>query len=121
MLILLGMVAAGCNATDGIGAPRENPSVRASTTAEQRGLALATTRCAACHAVNGAMSPDKNAPTFETIVNTPGLTAETLRAWLGNSHNFPEMMNFEIAPEHIEDLSAYMLTLRDPGYRPPIQ
>lgn len=86
------------------------------------GLAFAQARCAACHAVvAGRASPNPDAPAFEAVVNTPGLTAATLTPWLQDSHNFPAMMNFAIAPGQIADLAAYMLTLRRDDYRPPIQ
>ena len=44
-----------------------------------------------------------------------GLTRETLSAWLRGSHNFPDMMSFSIDADRIDDLSAYMLTLRESG------
>ncbi len=88
---------------------------------ELRGQAFARTHCAACHAVDAAISPKPEAPPFETIVNTPGLTAETLKPWLQDSHNYPEIMKFAIAPAQVDDLTAYMLTLKNPRYRPPIQ
>ncbi|PBN42924.1 cytochrome c [Sphingobium sp. D43FB] len=94
---------------------------RAENTAAKRGMAFARSHCAACHAVGTGMSPKPEAPSFEAIVNTPGLTAETLKPWLRDSHNYPEIMNFAIAPTQIDDLAAYMLTLKNRAYRPPIQ
>ena len=89
---------------------------------EARGLAFAKARCAACHAVaEGQASPNAEAPAFATVVNAPGLTPASLSGWLRNSHNFPDKMNFTIADREIADLSAYMLTLRDAHYAPPIQ
>ena len=88
---------------------------------EQRGLAFADARCAGCHAVTPGISPNPQAPPFAAVINTPGLDLATLRPWLQNSHDFPAMMDFAIEPEHIDDLAAYMLTLKDPAYRPAIQ
>jgi mono/diheme cytochrome c family protein len=87
-----------------------------------RGLAFVQARCSGCHAVTpGRSSPNPEAPSFETVVSTPGLTAATLKPWLRDSHNFPAMMNFAIAPDQIDDLAAYMITLQHHDYKPPIQ
>src|SRR3546814_1878195 len=88
---------------------------------QRQGLAFAQKHCSACHAIDTGISPKPEAPSFEAIINTPGLTAQTLNPWLQDSHNFPEIMNFEIAPEQIDTLAAYMLTLNNADYRPPIQ
>src|SRR3546814_9512741 len=73
-------------------------------TAQRQGLAFSQEHCSACHAIDTGISPKPEAPSFEAIINTPGLTARTLNPWLRNSHNFPEIMNFEIAPEQIDTL-----------------
>ena len=89
--------------------------------AEERGLAFARQHCSGCHAVGaGQSSPNVEAPTFETVVNTPGLAAATIKPWLRDSHNFPAMMNFTIDPDQIDDLAAYMMTLQRGDYVPPI-
>jgi mono/diheme cytochrome c family protein len=83
------------------------------------GLAFAQQRCAGCHAVErNRLSPNPEAPPFESVVNAAGLTAATLKPWLRDSHNFPAMMNFTIEPQQIDALAAYMLTLQRPDYRP---
>lgn len=90
-------------------------------TSVQRGLALAQQHCAGCHAVAAnAASPNPEAPSFEGIANAPGVTAQTLRRFLRDSHNYPAAMNFTIKPAHIRDLANYTLTLRRPGYKPDI-
>lgn len=87
-----------------------------------RGLAFVKANCAGCHAVTaGRSSPNPDAPPFEAVVNTAQLTAATLKPWLRDSHNFPAMMNFAIAPDQIDDLAAYMITLQRSDYSPPIQ
>jgi hypothetical protein len=70
---------------------------------------------------SGRASSNPEAPSFEAIVNTPGLTAATLGPWLRDSHNFPAMMDFAIAPDQIDDLAAHMLALQRSDYTPPIQ
>lgn len=91
------------------------------TQQEARGYAYAKANCAACHGiVANASSPNPEAPPFEQVVNVTALTARTLEAYLRDSHSFPRQMAFEIDPGKIDDLTAYMITLRRPGYNPPI-
>lgn len=92
----------------------ENPAAR-------RGLAFAQSHCVTCHAIDAGVSPRPETPSFETIANTSGLTDDTLKFWLRDSHNYPEIMNFTIESGQIDDLAAYMLTLKNPAYTPPIQ
>lgn len=80
-----------------------------------RGKAFAQAHCSGCHGVlPNQFSPNPDAPPFENIVAKEGLTPETLTYWLRHSHNFPEIMNFEIADDQVDALAAYMLTLRQP-------
>ena len=65
-------------------------------------------------------SPNPGAPPFARIVNQEGLTAETLSSWLRDAHNYPEEMEFYLEGREVDDLVAYMLTLREANYRPPI-
>lgn len=88
--------------------------------AEWRGQKFARNRCSDCHGVEPwQLSPVPSAPTFEAIANTPDLTKGTLTQWLNESHNFPREMYFEVPAEHIDDLVAYVLTLRRADYKPP--
>lgn len=85
------------------------------------GLAFARTACGGCHAVERqSVSPNPNAPPFAAIVNQEGLTGNTLSSWLRNAHNYPDEMKFRLEGDNVDELVAYMLTLRDPKYRPPI-
>lgn len=84
-----------------------------------RGLAVAELRCAACHGVAAnRASPNPEAPPFEDIANRPGVTAETLQAFLRDSHNFPAAMNFSVEDAELGELADYIATLRKAGYRP---
>lgn len=86
-----------------------------------RGQAFAAAHCAACHAIMpNASSPNPESPPFEAVVNTRGLTAQTLAGFLRDSHNFPGAMAFEIDSAQIDDLAAYMVTLKRADYRPEI-
>ncbi|WP_395645870.1 c-type cytochrome [Terricaulis sp.] len=76
------------------------------------GLAYAEQVCARCHAVarGATWSPDTAAPAFETLANTPGMTGYALNAWLHTPHQ--DMPNFVVEPEHVDDLAAYLASLR---------
>ena len=89
------------------------------TEQEARGYSYAKAHCAACHAIiANADSPNPEAPAFENVVNTKGLTARSLETFLRDSHSFPGQMAFAIDPAKVDDLSAYMLTLKRADYRP---
>lgn len=91
------------------------------TEQQARGLAYAKANCSGCHAVTAnAVSPNPEAPTFEAVVNTGGLTAQTLETFLRDSHNFPGQMAFEVDPAKVADITAYMVTLKREDYRPGI-
>jgi mono/diheme cytochrome c family protein len=91
------------------------------TEQEARGYAFARDHCAVCHGVTAnASSPNPEAPPFEAVVNTRGLTARTLETFLRDSHNFPGQMAFEIDPAKVDDVTAYLLTLKRADYHPPI-
>tara|TARA_R110000824_G_scaffold33567_14_gene107516 strand:- start:509 stop:910 length:402 start_codon:yes stop_codon:yes gene_type:complete len=124
----LPLVVTGCATTPtkqaigNIEAVVESSELRSDSADAVEGLAFAQARCAGCHNVtDGQVSPNPNAPPFEAIANTRGLTDNTLKAWLRDSHNYPGQMDFEIDARRIDELAAYMLTLKSPDYRPPIQ
>ena len=84
-------------------------------TPEWRGEKFANNRCSSCHSVGFAeTSPLPNAPSFSEIANTRDLTAASLREWMKSHENYPEEMYFQIPEEHIDDVVAYMITLRRP-------
>jgi hypothetical protein len=66
-----------------------------------RGLALAQRLCAECHAIENqtARSPNANAPRFQAIASTPGMTAMALSAALNTSHH--SMPNILLAARQI--------------------
>ena len=77
--------------------------------------------CGQCHAVvDNAVSPDPQAPGFVEIANTPGLTRETLVAFLSDAHNYPMQMDVDLVEEDIALIADYMLALQSDDYsRPP--
>jgi len=77
-----------------------------------RGMLYAQQNCASCHAVSAgeAQSPNPEAQAFYIVANTPGMTRIALTVWLHTPH--PTMPNLIIDPERIDDLSAYLATLK---------
>ncbi|MFM5906176.1 MAG: c-type cytochrome [Novosphingobium sp.] len=105
-------------ATTALDARKLRPQAAA---AIKRGQVLATARCGVCHGVTAnAPSPNAEAPPWDDIANRPGTTHVTLRAFLRDSHNYPEAMNFRIKPAQVDDIARYMITLQRKGYKPSI-
>ena len=79
----------------------------------QKGLAYARRICADCHHVlrSDGQSPNRRAPTFSRIANTPGMSVTALTVWSRTVH--PTMPNLVINPSDMDDLIAYILSLRD--------
>ncbi len=84
-----------------------------------KGLAYAIDHCAECHAVvrGKHLSPAPQAPAFEDIAKTPGMTGTALTVWLRTSH--PTMPNFIIPPSQVDSLIAYILSLQRPQWWKP--
>ena len=99
------------NACAPIPAPRATEQTLAPGNAAL-GLRYAEQTCAACHAVarGETSSPVPEAPAFDAIANTPGMTRVALNAWLHTPH--PSMPNLIVAPERVDDLAAYLVTLK---------
>ena len=79
----------------------------------RRGANYAQKSCSSCHNVSAsdAASPNRQAPGFKKIANTPGMTVTALTVWSRTSH--PSMPNFVIDPKDMDDLIAYILSLKD--------
>jgi mono/diheme cytochrome c family protein len=86
-----------------------------------RGRSTADTVCWACHVVgaNQPFSPilREPAPDFRTIAQKPGVTAESLKAFLHTTHRTQgkpyRMPNPRLSDEMIDDVVAYILNLRN--------
>jgi mono/diheme cytochrome c family protein len=109
-LMLIVLAAAAC-----VAQPAEAPvsSVGAAETGDPTpGLRYAEQSCASCHAVAAgqSLSPNPSAPAFDAVANTPGMTGIALNAWLHTPH--PSMPNLIVDPDRIDDLSAYLATLK---------
>src|SRR5260370_17657829 len=77
-----------------------------------KGASFAQQICAECHAVQAGQprSPNGQAPTFETLAKTPGMTAIALAAILRTSHR--AMPNIILANDDLRNDSAHIMTLR---------
>src|SRR5947209_15759172 len=73
-----------------------------------QGKELAQTVCAECHAVErGAIrSPFADAPTFESIAKTPGMSSMAIRVWLTRAAH-REMPNLMLKQEEVDNVIAY--------------
>ena len=116
LLLGIALMAAACSA----GAAQDVHSEIAPASAIEggaapEGLAYAQTACVTCHAVlaGEVASPNPDAPAFESIANMPGMTRRALNAWLHSPHQ--NMPNVAVDPNHIDDLSAYLATLKRPS------
>jgi mono/diheme cytochrome c family protein len=80
-----------------------------------QGKALAERLCANCHLTGSAQQAHANAdvPSFHEIANRPGQTAGAITAIIIlPRHPMPQI---PLTKSELADLSAYILTLRDPG------
>jgi mono/diheme cytochrome c family protein len=77
-----------------------------------KGAAIARQICAECHAVErGQHRPsDAEAPAFEAIAKTPGMTSIALTAALRTSHH--RMPNIILSSDELSDVVAYLLSLK---------
>jgi mono/diheme cytochrome c family protein len=75
------------------------------------GAAYAEEVCAACHAVlaNENMSPLPQAPTFQSVADTPGMTEMALTVWMQSSH--PTMPNIILKSDELRNVAAYIRSL----------
>ena len=74
--------------------------------------------CGDCHAVRAdGVSPNPQAPGFADIANSPGITRETLVAFLSDAHNYPLQMDVDLDSEDIETIADYIITLQSEDYR----
>ena len=70
--------------------------------------------CSPFHAITAEQASQRTiaiAPDFQTIANTPGMTATALRAFLQTPH--PKMPNLILTPDQSADVIAFLLSLRD--------
>jgi len=103
-LILAGIVTFGLSG----GAVAQEADIAA-------GKAYAEQVCATCHAVEQGEeeSPLYQAPTFQSVADTPGMTEMALSVWLQSSH--PTMPNIVLSQDEIRNVVAYIRSLKSKG------
>lgn len=77
-----------------------------------RGASYAQKICAECHAVlsGESYSPDPQAPPFQVVAETTGMTHRALAVWLQSSH--PNMPNIMLEAGDRDDVIAYIMSLK---------
>ena len=77
-----------------------------------KGRQFAQQICSECHNIEKGQRPSPNgqAPNFETIAKTPGMTAIALTAVLRTSHQ--TMPNVIVADDDLRNVVAYVLSLQ---------
>jgi len=76
------------------------------------GRTLAQNWCASCHVVSpGQGESKKGAPSFATIAQSPDFNADQLAYFLYAPH--PRMARLALSRKAINDIAAYILSLRD--------
>ena len=79
------------------------------------GKAYATEICAECHAIRQSEgnSPLLDAPSFQSVADTPGMTELALSVWLQTSH--PTMPNIVLEQDDMRNVIAYIRSLKGKG------
>lgn len=78
-----------------------------------QGQKLAKQWCRNCHLVDAEQTAGGDAaPTFASIAETAADRQDDLRAWLADPH--PPMPNLDLTRQEIDDLLAYIESLREP-------
>ena len=77
------------------------------------GFRFAGQVCAECHGVSAdeTKSPHSQAPSFQTVANTSGMTAMALRVWFRSAHR--AMPSLVFSKENSDNLIAYILSMKN--------
>lgn len=113
------LALAACAAAPGSDNPPPMLGKPTSPSPDTRAPAFIEAACGGCHAVEPPfLSPNPAAPSFAAIANRAGLSQRSLADWLAEAHNYPEQMDFTLTRPQIDQIAAYMVTLRHAGYVP---
>jgi mono/diheme cytochrome c family protein len=105
----------------GLGSPPARAQEAADKAELARGEHVARFVCATCHVVAKAQefAPllSKPAPSFLDIANRPGVSAESLARFIGNTHWDPDKLDMTmpalmLTPEQTRAVARYILSLR---------
>jgi len=78
----------------------------------ENGKMLATRWCSNCHQVGSRMPAQDAVPPLHEVAMRPYATKQWLTDWLTNPH--PPMPKLDLTRREIDDLVAFLLTLRTP-------
>lgn len=119
LLAASALALTACAATTGSQNPPPMVGKSTSPSHDTRAPAFVEAACGGCHAVEPPfLSPNPAAPSFAGIANRRGLSERSLADWLSQAHNYPEDMDFTLTRPQIDQIAAYMVTLRSAGYVP---
>ena len=78
----------------------------------EKGRQYASEVCSQCHAVRPGerQSPVAEAPPFQAVADTSGMTSIALAAWFQSSH--PTMPNIQMSDAEMRDVIQYLLGLK---------
>lgn len=118
-LLAAPLLALGACQTSGTDSPPPMLGKATSPSRDTRAPAFIEAACGGCHAVEPPfLSPNPASPSFAAIANRQGLSERSLADWLADAHNYPEDMDFTLTRKQVDQIAAYMVTLRDAGYVP---
>lgn len=118
-LLAAPLLALGACQTSGTDDPPPMLGKATSPSRDTRAPAFIEAACGGCHAVEPPfLSPNPASPSFAAIANRRGLSEKSLGDWLADAHNYPEDMDFTLTRKQVDQIAAYMVTLRDAGYVP---
>jgi len=113
------LALAACTTAPGTDNPPPIIGKATAPSPDTRAPAFVEAACGGCHAVEPPfLSPNPASPSFAAIANRRGLSEKSLAEWLAEAHNYPEQMDFTLTPPQIDQIAAYMVTLRKAGYVP---
>lgn len=80
----------------------------------KQGQEYAKQVCAECHGVEAGeeFSPVADAPSFQDVADTPGMSPRALAVWLQSPH--PTMPNLILPTDVSDNVIAYIMSLRTP-------
>jgi mono/diheme cytochrome c family protein len=108
------VLGAGIVATSLAGAPPSAAQIASGDIV--LGQQLAQQWCSSCHAVDAKPTQANDAaPSFLAIAKMPSTTSLSLQAWLQTPH--PVMPNLQLTQPQIDDVLAYILSLKGDGSR----
>jgi cytochrome c2 len=80
---------------------------------KEKGYDYAQKFCSECH---GVEADDRlllgDVPTFKEVADSEGMSPRALSVWLQTSH--PNMPDFIIKPDDMDDVIAYIMSLKSP-------